>query len=281
MAGDQGEDIGKVWGLLDETKFYVDAIATGGSNDEGTFIAAKDPNVQAAMPGIAEKLASFRQAAEERYAARDTVASGAGSAVDQTFDASFEGLIESADAVETQLHDGMTTGLAQLAQDRVFAMVTLVLAGTAAALGCLTVFLFFQRIVAARLNTLVKITAALTSGRTDIVIPKQKVSDELTVMFEAFETFRSALLEQAKLVEADQMRGAETSARRQASDKLTADLESTIQAVMQGELGRRVGTDYPQPELQRLATEVNELLASIDAGLTGTGKVLSAWRRRT
>lgn len=276
MAGDEGEDIGRVWGLLDETQFYVDAIAKGGSNDEGTFLAARNPDVRAAMPGIADKLASFRRSAEERYGAREAVASGAGSTADQSFDASFEGLIESADAVETTLHDEMAAGLDELAQARVFALVTLVLAGTAAALGCLTVFLFFQRIVAARLRTLVTITSALTSGRTDIDIPTQKVSDELTVMFDAFKTFRMALLDQAKLVAADKARGAETSARRAASDKLTADLESTIQAVMQGELGRRVGTDYEQPELQRLAAEVNDLLSSIDAGLTGTGRVLSA-----
>lgn len=43
MAGDEGESIEEVWSLLDETRFYADAILHGGSNEDGTFHATESP----------------------------------------------------------------------------------------------------------------------------------------------------------------------------------------------------------------------------------------------
>ncbi|TYC52256.1 hypothetical protein FMN50_18040 [Rhodobacterales bacterium] len=37
MSGDAGESIDEVWDLLNETKFYANAILNGGSNEEGSF----------------------------------------------------------------------------------------------------------------------------------------------------------------------------------------------------------------------------------------------------
>ena len=159
------------------------------------------------------------------------------------------------------------------------AMAMLMVAGAAAALGCLSVFLLFQRLVAARLRTLVGITGALAAGDTAVAIPPQTLNDELTVMFEAFERFRAALLEQQALVETDRQHNAESGQRRRAADQLTQDLETTIRAVMQGDLACRVASDYEQAELRQLAGEVNALLTAMDQGLTGTGHVLSALAR--
>jgi methyl-accepting chemotaxis protein len=278
MSGDAGEDINNVWSLLDETQFYLDAIAKGGSNDEGTFIAASDPAVIAALPAVQQALNDFRSAGETRYADRGNNA-GAGSAADESFDASFDVLVETADQVEELLHDSMEEGLAGLRQAQFLSLASLVLAGTGAAAGCLTVFLFFLRLVSARLRALVEITGALTAGQTDIDIPTQKMQDELTVMFDAFGRFRTALVEQAALEQAELSRNAEAGQRRRAADKLTDDLQQTLQAVMQGDLSRRVGADFEQTELRTLAGEVNALLEALDQGLTGTGHVLSSLAR--
>ncbi len=170
--------------------------------------------------------------------------------------------------------------LAQLVERGDMAAIgPLVLAGAAAAAGCLTVFVLFQRVVSARLRTLVGLTGQLAAGKTDVAIPPQHTSDELTVMFDALAGFRKALVEQAALEESERRSNAEAGQRRRAADKLTADLQATLRAVMAGDLGQRVEAAYDQAELAQLATEVNGLLEAVDQGLTGTGHVLSALAR--
>ena len=166
-----------------------------------------------------------------------------------------------------------------LAQNNMAVLVPLVLAGAAAASGCLAVFVLFQRVVSSRLRTLVALTGELAAGRTDLAIPPQKVSDELTVMFDALDAFRAALVEQAALQQSERQRETEAGLRRRAADRLTDDLQSTLRAVMEGDLGRRVDVAYEQAELRQLATEVNALLEAVDKGLTSTGLVLSALAR--
>ncbi len=166
-----------------------------------------------------------------------------------------------------------------LAEGNMAVIVPLTLAGASAALGCLVVFALFQRVVSRRLRTLVGLTGELAAGRTDVAIPAQNVSDELTVMFDALEGFRAALMEQTALEETERQRDAEAGQRRQAADRLTDDLQATMRAVLAGDLGRRVDADYAQADLRQLAIEVNALLEAVDHGLNRTGQVLSALAR--
>ncbi|WP_338720764.1 methyl-accepting chemotaxis protein [Devosia sp. XK-2] len=166
-----------------------------------------------------------------------------------------------------------------VAQGDVAVMVPLMVAGAAAAAGCLSVFLLFRKVVSSRLAELVEITGALTAGNTDVSIPAQSARDELTVMFDAFGRFRDALVQQTALEESERQRGVQDGQRRRASDRLTDDLRATLQAVMQGKLSARVQADYDQDELRQLANEVNALLAALDQGLTATGYVLSGLAR--
>ena len=166
-----------------------------------------------------------------------------------------------------------------LAEGNMVVIVPLTLAGASAALGCLAVFALFQRVVSRRLKTLVGLTGELAAGKTDVAIPAQNVSDELTVMFDALERFRAALVEQVALQETERQRDAEADQRRQAADRLTDDLQATMRAVLAGDLGRRVVAEYAQADLRQLAIEVNALLEAVDHGLNRTGQVLSALAR--
>ena len=166
-----------------------------------------------------------------------------------------------------------------LAEGNMVVIVPLTLAGASAALGCLAVFALFQRVVSRRLKTLVGLTGELAAGKTDVAIPAQNVSDELTVMFDALERFRAALVEQVALQETERQRDAEADQRRQAADRLTDDLQATMRAVLAGDLGRRVVAEYAQADLRQLAIEVNALLEAVDHGINRTGQVLSALAR--
>jgi methyl-accepting chemotaxis protein len=166
-----------------------------------------------------------------------------------------------------------------LAEGNMAVIVPLTLAGASAALGCLAVFALFRGVVSRRLRTLVGLTGELAAGKTDVAIPVQNVSDELTVMFNALESFRAALVEQAALEETERQRDAEAGQRQQAADRLTDDLQATMRAVLAGDLGRRVDTGYAQADLGQLAAEVNALLEAVDHGLNRTGQALSALAR--
>lgn len=89
LAGDEGEDIGAAWSLLDETVWYADAILDGGRNDEGVFHATESPNVHAIILEVRELVVAFREAAAKRYE-HAAGAAFTGSDVDQAFDESYE-----------------------------------------------------------------------------------------------------------------------------------------------------------------------------------------------
>jgi len=100
MAGDAGEDIQQVWDLLDEARFYADAILNGGENAEGRFYASEDPVVRSAVGEVLASLQSFTEAARTRYGSL-TQRQGVGSGADERFDALYDGLIGDLAAAST------------------------------------------------------------------------------------------------------------------------------------------------------------------------------------
>ncbi|MDX1737781.1 MAG: methyl-accepting chemotaxis protein, partial [Alphaproteobacteria bacterium] len=89
MAGDEGEDINEVWRLLDETKWYSNAILNGGENDEGKFYATDVPTVREKIESVLSQVESFIKAAETRYASYSG-SQGVGSDADDKFDDQYE-----------------------------------------------------------------------------------------------------------------------------------------------------------------------------------------------
>lgn len=91
MAGDPRVNVAEAWTLLDETQWYAEAIARGGSNEEGTFVASDDPEVLDRVAQVLRSIKAFRTAAQERidWATRQE---GAGTGADETFDALYDQL---------------------------------------------------------------------------------------------------------------------------------------------------------------------------------------------
>ncbi len=98
MAGDEGEDIQVVWDLLEETRFFANAILKGGENDEGRFYASDDPVVRGYTEKVLANLDAFIQVAQSRYASLDQ-RQGVGTGADERFDALYDGLIAQIDAL--------------------------------------------------------------------------------------------------------------------------------------------------------------------------------------
>lgn len=110
MAGDVEEDVNAVWALLDETRFYANAILNGGENDEGTFYASEDPVVQESIAKVLSNLDEFIRVAKERHA---TLGSdqGVGSGADEKFDALYDTLVTQAQAIANKAEHQDDAGL--------------------------------------------------------------------------------------------------------------------------------------------------------------------------
>ncbi|MEZ5878343.1 MAG: methyl-accepting chemotaxis protein [Tepidamorphaceae bacterium] len=198
MSGDDGESIDEVWKLLDETRFYVNAILNGGSNDEGTFYPSEDPLVREKIAEVQVSVDAFIEAAKRRYARRADNA-GAGSADDEAFDQTFESFIALADEAEELIHDDMDLALINLHASRKFAdtaqiVSTLVMLGAAIAAG-----LFLSKSLAGRTIQLSVAARELAAGNTATELPKWSSKDELGELKGSLESFRASLIEQQSL----------------------------------------------------------------------------------
>ena len=116
MGGDEGEDIHDVWDLLDDTLWYTNALISGGSNDEGTFIGSSDPLVLAAAEKVKTDIIKFRESAEARYS-QYSGSAGVGSGADQIFDATYEELIGNIDKVSRTFISLNNISIAVVLQD--------------------------------------------------------------------------------------------------------------------------------------------------------------------
>lgn len=102
MSGDDGESIDEVWNLLDETRFYANAILNGASNEEGTFYPSRSPEVREKIKEVLAAVDGFVASAQGRYAslAGDQ---GVGSSADEKFDAIYDDLEQKIAAISAPL----------------------------------------------------------------------------------------------------------------------------------------------------------------------------------
>jgi hypothetical protein len=101
VSGDRQEDIATVWGRLDQADWYAKAMLEGGKNFEGTFFPLDNAEMRKAITEVRGKLARFRDITKQRLTATRTA--GAGTQIDQQFDAVFKDFFIQADEVETRL----------------------------------------------------------------------------------------------------------------------------------------------------------------------------------
>jgi methyl-accepting chemotaxis protein len=203
MSGDGSEDIKEVWDLLAESAWYVDAIMTGGQNDEGTFLASKNAGVQSKMVQVKTSVAEFTASAHQRYAAKQKQGNGdnlaAGSSADQNFDASFDKFIELADEAEELIHDDMDTGVADMhmrAETSVLTMIVITIIGFVVA----ALFSIYARNnISRRIDQLSTDMQTLAAGQTDTSVPYTDDIDEIGDMARSVQVFQRNMVQTEQL----------------------------------------------------------------------------------
>src|SRR5690606_28354386 len=102
-------------------------------------------------------------------------------------------------------------------------------------------------------------------------------SDEIGAMARAVEVFRENALRVHEMTEAE---AARIVAGQQERAAMMQDLQrafgQVVDAAIAGDFSPRVDAEFPDEELNALARSVNELVETVDRGLSETGSVLSA-----
>ena len=140
------------------------------------------------------------------------------------------------------------------------AVVIFVLAGSA---------VFGARSIASPIGNLTRSMARLADGDLESDIPLSGREDEIGEMARAVEVFKQNGIKVRDL-----------NAQEAALQAKSADLQSSIgvvvAAAVAGDFTRRIDKDYANPDLNRFATSVNELVASVDKGVAETRRVVAA-----
>jgi methyl-accepting chemotaxis protein len=152
----------------------------------------------------------------------------------------------------------------------------LIVAGGVLLVAALLGFLF-SRSIAKPLTGLTRSMAALAEGDIESELKHSKRDDELGEMARAVEVFRQNAIKVRDMTE-EEREGSEQrrSERAAMMQSLQRAFGAVVDAAIAGDFSGRVEENFPDAELNALARSVNNLVETVDRGLTETGQVLSA-----
>ncbi|MFC3704057.1 methyl-accepting chemotaxis protein [Devosia honganensis] len=154
--------------------------------------------------------------------------------------------------------------------------MTLVVGGGLLAIAAL-LGVIFARTISKPITRLTGTMAALADGELSIAVEGARRSDEIGAMARAVEVFRENALRVHEMTEAE---AARIVAGQQERAAMMQDLQrafgQVVDAAIAGDFSPRVDAEFPDEELNALARSVNELVETVDRGLSETGSVLSA-----
>jgi methyl-accepting chemotaxis protein len=139
--------------------------------------------------------------------------------------------------------------------------------------------ILIARTITRPISRLTSAMAGIAGDKLDLAVPGLERADELGAMAEAVEVFRSNGLKMRDLRAAELDMSDERAAQVGIIQGLQQEIGAVVGAAIDGDFSRRVGTDLSDPELRQLALDVNDLVATVDRGLTETGSVLAALAR--
>src|SRR5690606_4183278 len=117
----------------------------------------------------------------------------------------------------------------------------------------------------------------LAAGVLQLEVTGGERHDELGAMGRALAVFRAHSRQVERMTQAEAAQILRTQAERAAMmQQLQIAFGEVVDAAIAGDFGRRVDASFPDAELNTLAQSVNNLVATVDRGLTETGTVLAA-----
>ncbi|HEV7275557.1 MAG TPA: methyl-accepting chemotaxis protein [Devosiaceae bacterium] len=120
---------------------------------------------------------------------------------------------------------------------------------------------------------------SLAQGDLEREVPGKERRDEIGAMAAAVEVFKQNAIEVRELNAAEEVRTGQTRERAQAMASLVTGLGEVVDAAVDGDFSRRIEVKLKDEDLMGVASGVNELVATVDRGITETGGVLAALAR--
>jgi methyl-accepting chemotaxis protein len=117
----------------------------------------------------------------------------------------------------------------------------------------------------------------ISQGGFSVEVPFVDRGNEIGAMARAVEVFRENGLRVSAMTEAEAARIiADEESRRQMMGALQGAFGEVVDAAVAGDFSQRVATQFPDEELNVLASSVNNLVSTVDRGVTEVGAVLAA-----
>jgi len=118
---------------------------------------------------------------------------------------------------------------------------------------------------------------AIAAGDFATEVPYVNRGNELGAMARAVEVFRASGLRISEMTEAEAARIiADQQARQEMMTQLQSAFGAVVDAAVAGDFSQQVAVEFPDPELNGLASSINSLVATFNRGVTGIGEVLGA-----
>ncbi|UXN67859.1 methyl-accepting chemotaxis protein (plasmid) [Devosia neptuniae] len=141
----------------------------------------------------------------------------------------------------------------------------------------LLIGVFIARSISKPIARLNRDMVRIADNDFDVVPQGMTRRDEIGDMARSVEVFRENGLKVSQMTEAEAARIiADQRARQQMMSELQGAFGEVVDAAIAGNFSRRVEAQFPDPELNGLASSVNSLVATVDRGLDETGRVLTA-----
>ena len=117
----------------------------------------------------------------------------------------------------------------------------------------------------------------IAEGNYETSVPYTERGNEVGSMARAVEVFRENGLRVSQMTEAEAARIiADQESRQQMMSELQAAFGEVVDAAVAGDFSRQVTAEFPDPELNGLASSVNNLVSTFNRGVTEIGEVLGA-----
>ena len=118
---------------------------------------------------------------------------------------------------------------------------------------------------------------AVADGNYDTEVPYVGRGNEIGAMARAVEVFRENGLRISRMTESEAARIIVDQENRQ---RMMGDLQTAfgevVDAAVAGDFSRQVAENFPDPELNNIASSINRLVSTFDRGTTEIGKVLGS-----
>jgi methyl-accepting chemotaxis protein len=232
-------------------------------------------DIRAAIDGLAEPLDSYISAATQIVDRAKGDIAGAQAEL-ASFDAVFHALEGSMSDVSDAIEEDNARAAANATANAALADI--------ANWGGLAVFLLLAGAIAILSRTLIaRPLAETTSGLTklaggdlDVAPIERNAIREIDEIGRALDVFRGVLQNRAELTKLADAAAATNTTRVERTGALNADLSNVVGAAILGDFTKRVRADFGDAELNSLAQSVNNLVETVDRGVSETGQVLSA-----